>query len=49
MKTFLVEYQVTDRRRTKNYSRTIQAETMALAKQVITCNGGKVLKATRIA
>jgi hypothetical protein len=49
MKTFLVEYQVTKRKKTRGYSCTVEAETMALAKQAIVRKGGKVQRASRIA
>lgn len=49
MMTYLVEYQVTDRKKTRKFSCTVQAESIKLAKEVITRNGGKVLRATKVA
>jgi hypothetical protein len=49
MKAYLVEYQVTKRKKTRAYSCVVQAESVRLAKQVIEKRGGKALRATRVA
>lgn len=49
MKSYLVEYEVTDRKKTKAYSCVVEAKTVYEARKLIVRNGGKVLKATRVA
>lgn len=49
MKSSLVEYEVIDRKKTNVYSCIVEAKTVHEARKLIARNGGKVLKATRVA
>lgn len=49
MKSFLVEYQVSRRKRTRMYSRVVEAATAFAARKSVARVGVKVLKTTRVA